>query len=138
MKETFVFDASALIAFLNNEEGADMVEGILRQAKDNGCVVYINKLNLLEIYYGIYREDGDKKAEDVLMKVLNLPLVVIDVLDDNLFKEAGKLKATYKISLADSIALASAKTKNAWILTTDHHEFDPLDKQGVLEFYWIR
>ena len=136
--ETFVLDASALIAFLNDEEGADKAEDVFQKAKMGNCVIYMNKLNILEIYYVVYRRAGKEIAEDVLVKILNLPLIVVDVLNDNLFKEAGRLKATYKISLADSIALAEAKTRKAQILTADHHEFDLLDKEGEVVFYWIR
>ena len=136
--ETFVLDASALIAFLNDEEGADIAEDVFQKAKMGNCVIYMNKLNILEIYYVVYRRAGKEIAEDVLVKILNLPLIVVDVLNDNLFKEAGRLKATYKISLADSIALAEAKTRKAQILTADHHEFDLLDKEGEVVFYWIR
>ena len=138
MKETFVLDASALIAFLNDEDGADKVEDVLQRAKRDNCIIYMNKLNILEIYYVVYRRAGKEIAEDVLVKMLNLPLIVIDTLNDDLFKEAGRLKATYKISLADSIALAEAKTREARILTADHHEFDLLDKEGEVVFYWIR
>ncbi|OGL46340.1 MAG: toxin PIN [Candidatus Schekmanbacteria bacterium RBG_16_38_10] len=136
--ETFVLDASALIAFLNDEEGADIAEDVFQKAKMGNCVIYMNKLNILEIYYVVYRRGGKEIAEDVLVKMLNLPLIVIDTLNDDLFKEAGRLKATYKISLADSIALAEAKTREARILTADHHEFDLLDKEGEVVFYWIR
>lgn len=136
--ETFVLDASALIAFLNDEEGADIAEDVFQKAKMGNCVIYMNKLNILEIYYVVYRRAGKEIAEDVLVKMLNLPLIVIDTLNDDLFKEAGSLKATYKISLADSISLAEAKTREARILTADHHEFDLLDKEGEVVFYWIR
>ncbi|MEW6418336.1 MAG: PIN domain-containing protein [Nitrospirota bacterium] len=92
MKETFVLDASALIAFLNDEDGSDKVEDILQKAKGDDCVIYMNKLNILEIYYGVYREDGREKAEDALAKILNLPLINVDTLTDEVFKEAGRLK----------------------------------------------
>ena len=138
MKETFVLDASALIAFLNDEDGADKVEDVLQKAKVDNCIIYMNKLNILEIYYGVYREDGKEKAEETLIKILNLPLIVVDTLKDDVFKEAGRLKATYKISLADSIAIAEAETRKAQILTADHHEFDPLDRKGEVRVYWIR
>lgn len=138
MKETFVLDASALIAFLNDEDGANKVEDILRKAKGNDCIIYMNKLNILEIYYGVYREDGKEKAEETLTKILNLPLTVVDVLKDDVFREAGRLKATYKMSLADSIAIAEGKTRKAQIVTTDHHEFDPLDRKGEVRICWIR
>lgn len=138
MKEIFVLDACALIAFLNDEDGADKVEDILRRAKGGDCSIYMNKLNVLEIYYGVFREDGKEKAEEIFTKILALPLIVVDELKDNVFREAGRLKAIYKISLADSIALAEAKTRGAQILTADHHEFDPIDKEGEAIFHWIR
>jgi predicted nucleic acid-binding protein len=59
-------------------------------------------------------------------------------LEDAVFKEAGRLKAIYRISLADSLALAEAKTRGARIMTADHHEFDTLDKKGEVAFLWIR
>jgi len=45
--------------------------------------------NILEIYYGIYREDGEEKAEATLTRIFNLPLIVVDSLKDDIFKEAG-------------------------------------------------
>lgn len=135
MKEAFVLDACALIAFLENEDGADKVEDILQRAQRGDCVIYINKLNVLEIYYGVFSEDGKEKAEEILTKILALSLIIIDKLEDNIFKEAGRLKAIYKISLADSIALAEAKTRGSKILTADHHEFDPIDKDGEIIFH---
>lgn len=136
--DTFVLDASALIAFLNDEEGADKVDNILQRAKDGNCTLYMNKINTLEVYYGVYREDGKEKAEGTLTKVSSLPLTVVDALKDDVFKEAGRLKATYKISLADSIAIAETKIRNAQILTADHHELDTIEKKEDVVFHWVR
>ena len=138
MSETFVLDASALIAFFTDENGADAVETVLQKARMEECVVYMNKVNVLEIYYGVYRDDGKDKAEEVLTKVHDLPVNIVDGLADEVFKEAGRLKAEYKVSLADSIALAEAKIRKARILTADHHEFDILEQKGELIFNWIR
>lgn len=138
MKEVFVLDACSLIAFFGDEDGADKVENVFRKARADECIIYMNKLNILEVYYGVFREDGEEKAEEILDKILALPISVIDKLKDNVFKEAGRLKATYKISLADSIVLAEAKIMGAKVLTADHHEFDPIDKEGEVIFHWIR
>lgn len=138
MSDIFVLDACALIALFNDELGADKVVDIIQKAKNQECLVYVNKLNLLEIYYGVYRDDGKIKAEATLTMVLNLPLKVIDKLDKDVFREAGRLKAKYKISLADSIALAEAKVRKAQLVTADHHEFDAIDEHGEVSFYWIR
>lgn len=138
MNGAFIFDASALIAFLNDEDGAGKVENILQSAQNNACRIYMNKLNLLEIYYGVYRDDGQDKAEDTLERVLGLPIAIVDTISDDVFKEAGRLKATYKISIADSIALAEAKTRNIEIVTADHHEFDTIEKVADVKIHWIR
>lgn len=98
----------------------------------------INIINILEIYYGIYREDGMGLAETLLQKIEILPIKVIDTISNDVFQEAGILKATCKISLADAIALAEANVRMAQIVTADHHEFDKLEKEGKINPYWIR
>jgi hypothetical protein len=52
--------------------------------------------------------------------------------------EAGRLKSSYKISLADSIALAEASISNGMLITADHHEFDTIEMNERLLFFWIR
>lgn len=138
MKPVFVLDACSLIAFFNDEAGADVVQDLLEQASQNDIELIISIINLLEIYYGIYREDGEDMAEQSLLKVKNLPITIINTISDEVFKESAKLKATYRISLADAIALAEANVRAAHIVTADHHEFDILEKQNVIKVLWIR
>lgn len=138
MSKAFVLDASAIIAFLADEDGAAIVDDLLRKAKKANSLVYMNKLNLLEVYYGIYRADGEEKALETMDTISKLPISVVGAITDDLFNEAGRLKATYKISLADSIAVAEAKTRKAQLLTSDHHELDSLEEKGEARFYWIR
>ncbi|HGJ66522.1 TPA: type II toxin-antitoxin system VapC family toxin, partial [bacterium] len=92
----------------------------------------------LEVYYVIHKKTGIEKADEILFELLNSSIIVIDKLEDNVFRETGRLKAKYKISLADSIALAEAKVREAPLVTCDHHEFDVIDKNGDIKFYWIR
>lgn len=77
-------------------------------------------------------------ADKIFNDILSLPITIVDSLADEVFLEAGRLKAAYRISLADSVALAEAKTRNALLVTTDHHEFDPIEKKGEGEFFWVR
>lgn len=53
-------------------------------------------------------------------------------------KAAIFFKISYAVSVADTMALGLAKVKNAALVTTDHHEFDPIDQAKALTFYWIR
>ena len=98
----------------------------------------MHALNALEIYYGIFRDVSREKAEETLNTIHSLPITLVDDLSEAAFKEAGRFKTTYKISLADAIALAEASVKDAQLVTSDHHEFDPIDARKEVKFYWIR
>ena len=102
------------------------------------CTVLMQALNVLEIYYGIFRDVSPEKAEETLNTIHSLPITLVDVLSEAAFKEAGRLQATSKISLADAIALAEASVNDAQLVTSDHHEFDPIDARKDVKFYWIR
>jgi hypothetical protein len=49
---TFILDACALIAFLNDEEGADIVENLLDRSVSGEDTISMSIVNLLEIYSG--------------------------------------------------------------------------------------
>jgi predicted nucleic acid-binding protein len=53
--------------------------------------------------------------------------------------EAGRIKSFYKISLADSIAIAEASVTGGVLLTCDHHEMDKVERrENNIKFRWIR
>jgi uncharacterized protein len=138
MRKVYVLDACALIAFLNDEVGAQLVESLLCEATAQNVDLVMNKVNLLEIYYGVYRDDDIHEARNVLEKIENLPVTIIDTLTDGVFYEAGKLKAKNRISLADAIAIGEANVRDAELVTCDHHEFDVLVKESKMAAFWIR
>ena len=136
--KTYVLDACAIVALFNDEIGADVVDNLLVDAADGICSLTMNKYNLLEVYYGYLREDGEVFAEQQLANIKAACIQISDILTDDLFRHAAKLKANYKISLADSIAVAQAVVDNAIIVTSDHHELDAVDRDGKVKFLWIR
>ncbi len=138
MKNAFVLDACAVIAFLKAEKGTDVVEELLIKAKNKKTKIIMHKLNLLEVYYGIEKYEGKPKADFILSQLLNLPIRIIDTINDSLFLSASNYKCNYRISLADAIALATAKVHKSWLVTSDHHEFDIIDERKDAELFWIR
>jgi predicted nucleic acid-binding protein len=78
------------------------------------------------------------QAENVYAAVLRLPITIIDGIKDEVFREAARIKTQYKMSLADSIALGEASIMGASLLTSDHHEFDAVEKSESISFLWIR
>ena len=47
----YLLDACALLAFLNDEEGAETVSGLLDQARNEKITLNMNAANLIEVYY---------------------------------------------------------------------------------------
>lgn len=138
MTTRYVLDACALTAFLYDEQGADKVQKVLEDAYAGTAEVFMHKMNVLEVYYNILRAEGEEKAKLFYTYVIELPITIIDTISDTMFMEAGRLKASYRMSIADSIAVAEAATRKAALLTSDHHEFDVIDNKEDIEFAWIR
>jgi len=134
----YAFDVCALIALINDEEGADVVERLLVESSHGGCSISMNKYNLLEVYYGYLRSNGEQFAENILTIVENSGIRIFNVLTDELFRHASRFKVSYKISLADAIALAQASIEDGLLVTADHHELDAVENDGKLKFHWIR
>jgi len=137
MNKIFVLDACALIALVKNEEGANVVADIYKNANNGSAWLYMNRINLLEVYYGFYRDKGKEYALDIMRQV-EASSVLISEFDRDILLEAGRLKATYKFSLADSIVIAQTILLKVSILTSDHHEFDTIEGKENLVFNWIR
>jgi predicted nucleic acid-binding protein len=138
MQNSCVLDACALIAYFKNEEGWEAVQDLLERAEQNEVGLFMSKYNLLEIYYGFYRDDGKERAEQVLEIAANLPIQMINELSDAVFREAGRLKAAYDISLADAVALGLASASETPLVTSDHHEFSIVEKAENITIHWFR
>ena len=137
MNKIFILDACALVALLKNETGADVVAAAYKQAENGEARIIMNRVNLLEVYYGFFHDDGKVYADNIIDNVLK-SIVVINEFDKEIFPIAGRLKASYQISLADSIVLAQTLLLNGELLTSDHHKFDTIDERETISFYWIR
>jgi predicted nucleic acid-binding protein len=134
----YVLDACALLAYYNDEDGADYVEDILSKALNGDVAVSMHKVNLFEVYYDFLRSAGEDMANSTMASFESAPIKVVGTIANELMREAAKFKTSFKISVADAFALATAKLDGATLVTADHHEFDPIDKAGELEFLWIR
>ena len=138
MSKIYVLDACAVIATLSNEEGAEIVVNAYNEASSGNAKIIMNIVNLLEVYYDDYRIHGKDSADKMVESIMTFPTTIISEIKQDIFAEAGRLKSTYKISLADSIVLAQSIVVKGSLLTCDHHEFDAIEGKEPLEFHWIR
>ena len=97
------------------------------------------KRNLKEVYYDTIKRIGHNEADLFLKWILNRTSIkVIFEVTENTIKNAGYFKSKYKISLGDSFVLATAKSYGARVISSDHHEFDIIEKSEDIRFLWIK
>ena len=119
----YLLDTSALLAFMEDEEGADEVENILR-----GGRVLLPFIVLLEVYYITLREKGEDVAEKIYAFLKSLEGEFLWEITDPLLLAAGRLKGLYRLSLAGAIIAAFAKEKGAVLVHKDP-EYEALARE---------
>jgi predicted nucleic acid-binding protein len=135
----YVLDACAVIAAVFAEDGGHIVKDLIDSAERGEHEVFMCNINLLEVYYGVLRDIGAEYAEEILESVRASAIHVVGALDDErIFREAGRIKASYKLSLADAVVIAYAASEHCILATSDHHEMNPTEQNEDIEFCWIR
>lgn len=86
--------------------------------------LYLCSYNAGEIYYAIWRKDGQAIADVCRTKLLQLQITIVES-DLQLTFEAAAIKATHKLSYAEAHAAALALHLGATVLTGDE-EFNNL------------
>ena len=138
MQAHYCFDACALLAFLNDEEGADKIEDLLNKSVANDISVSMSIVNLLEVYYGELRDKGEEISKIVLDMVRHYSIKVVNTVSEQAFHEAARLKAKYKMSLADCIGLATAKELSGQFVTSDYKEIEAVAESEPSAIFWFR
>jgi ribonuclease VapC len=108
-----VLDASALLAFVHGEPGAERVAAVLGEA-------VISAVNLAEAVTKLVLTTGS--ADRTLQLIAETEVEVIDF-DQSLAQETGALAAltrTRGLSLGDRACLALARREQAIAMTADH------------------
>jgi len=128
-----VLDAHALMAYLEKEPGYEKVRDAFVEASEKGAFLLMSVVNYGEVYYSVLRECGPHVTEEVEKTIRALPIKLVDA-DLSLAREAGRLKAKYKISYADCFAAAQAKSLKAKLITGDP---ELAAVEGEIEILWL-
>jgi predicted nucleic acid-binding protein len=134
----YMLDASALIAFLNGEGGKPVVKDLLTQASEGDATVFMCVVNFTEVYYDRLKLKRPILVEEFLANILLLPITIIETLSKDIAFEAGRIKASHKMSLADSFLLATATAYAATVVTSDYGELEAVQQNMPIPFLWIR
>jgi PIN domain nuclease of toxin-antitoxin system len=130
-----VLDACAIIAYLRGETGSNVVETLL---EDEDVLCLAHSVQLCEVYYDFLRVTDEETADEAIADLQTAGVTFHEDMDIPFWQQVGKYKAKHRVSLADCFALALTARMNGELVTSDHHEFDSLDAQGICTFKFIR
>jgi PIN domain nuclease of toxin-antitoxin system len=131
-----VIDACAMIAFLRNEPGAEFVGHILTDPTDR-C--FAHAVNLCEVYYDFLRSSDTRTARTAIADLGRAGIHTRRDMNRAFWQTVGELKGSIRrISLADCFALALSEKLSGDVVTSDHHEFDPLVAANRARVTFIR
>jgi ribonuclease VapC len=119
-----VLDASALLALLKNEPGADQVAGLIA----NSSMSAINYAEVISHFVHL-----NMPANEVVAMLSPLPITIVDA-DQSLAQAAGHLRAmTSKagLSLGDRFCVALALRENVAAVTADQSWKDVAEPLGI-------
>jgi predicted nucleic acid-binding protein len=126
-RNKFVLDTSALFALIEDEEGADRVEEIIRT--ENASLPW---QALLEVHYVTRQERGQGEADRRYAFLKQLPCDILWQIDEPLLLTASRFKAGHRLSLADALIAAVALRQDAVLLHKDP-ELEALAEEVELE-----
>ena len=127
-----VLDNYAVLAYINEEAVADKVEEYLNLGRSGKAEIYMNVVNLGEVYYIISKRSGTGMANLAVALIRREPLKLV-VADERLALIAGRIKAFHRLSYADAFAVATAIDLDATLLTGDS-EFKSVEDKVRVEW----
>ncbi|MFQ5652373.1 MAG: type II toxin-antitoxin system VapC family toxin [bacterium] len=132
-RERIVFDSYALLMYLNDEPGSEEVTEILGLGKENKLFLYMNEVNLGEVFYRIGKAYGLGMAEQKISEVRALTIEWV-LPDSPMILAAARFKARYPISYADGFSAATCLRVGGHLLTGDP-EFKALEHE--IDVHWL-
>lgn len=123
--DAYALDASALLTFIEGEDGAGRVEAILRSGR-----ALIPWVAVLEVTYVTRQERSQKEADRRYALLTQLPARLLWVVDEAILLSAAALKADHRLSLADALTAAHARACGAVLVHKDP-EYESL--RGLVE-----
>ncbi len=123
-KDVYVLDTSAILAYIEDEDGADIIEDLLIKAEQNDATIFVAFVSLTEVMYITLQEKDEATAQARVDLIKSLSLTVEES-SEPLNYRAARLKAKNRISLADAYIAALCQEQDGLLVRKDP-EFDNL------------
>ena len=132
--ESVVLDASALMTFFLDRPGAEKIEELLDRAAAGACELAMSVVNWGEVYYSVWRSEGEAIAQNIAAEIAQLPIDLIPA-TYVLTKLAAELHARHKLPFADCFAAALSASRDAPVATSDT---DFVLVQNHIQVLWVK
>lgn len=123
----YVLDTSALLAYIENEDGTAVVETLLQQAVNAEVELYVSVVSCIELFYISWQEQGKDVAIERLKQINDL-ILFQEPIDEQSVKVIGELKANHTMSFADCCIAGLALLKQAALVHKDP-EFEQIQAE---------
>jgi predicted nucleic acid-binding protein len=133
-KPTHILDACAVIAYLKNEPGADVVAELISNPESR---LAIHSVNATEVYYNYLRSDGQVIADQAWQRLAEFA-TILPTMEDQFLKRVARWVTEYNPGLADAFGAATAEEYGIPLVTADHKDFETVQAAGALQIVWIR
>ena len=135
----YALDSFALLVWLQDDPGADIVQSLLEQADKGMAKLYLSWMSVAEVYYIVKRksvEEDPQLAADTVVEALEHLSIQIEPVTKTEAVAAARIKAVHAMSLADAFAAALAMANNAKVVTGDP-EFQSVELQKKVSILWL-
>jgi PIN domain nuclease of toxin-antitoxin system len=128
-------DASAMIALLRDEQGADAVRELLGRELTPW---FAHSVNVCEVFYFFLRDGSEAAARSALEDLRSIGLGICEDMDEAFWQQVGRFKASFHMSLADAFAMSTGTRLGAEVVTSDRKDFEPVAKAGLCRVNFFR
>lgn len=137
-----VLDSSAMVAYLNGQQGGDLVRDVLADP-DRDVPVYAHAANLCEVFHLMQRTRGAAGAEAAIGQLRAAGVEERADMDGAFWRDvagliAGQRAQGLTLALGDGFGLALARREGADFYTADRHELTSVQAAGLASVVFIR
>jgi len=129
---TKVVDSWAMVAWVQDELAAPIVESFLQDADSGNIQLLMSWLNVAETFYILAKRKNPKIAEEFLVRLPSLPIRIV-LPDEKSIMRAARVKAAHTVAFGDSFAIALAQDEHASVITGD----DEIRRCALVPVDWI-
>ena len=129
----YVLDSYALLAFFQGEPAGRHVAELLRRARQGELRLAMTVVNLGEVFYRTMRLQGASGAQDVLARVGEYGIELVDA-DRALALAAARIKGSHGMGYADCFVAALARRLGGRVVTGDP---DFRRVEGMVPVEWL-